>query len=79
MGKKTYPYDKVLCKKFGQKVACLRKNNSLKQDEAAFLIGISTSYLSSIERGLCDSTIITAKRIAKTFNVELYELFVYKN
>ena len=79
MGKKTYSYDKILSKKFGQKVYYLRKKNSLKQDEAAFMIGISTSYLSAIERGLCDSTITTAKRIAKVFNIDLYELFLFDN
>lgn len=79
MGKKTYSYDKVLCKKFGQKVAYLRKEKSLKQDETAFMIGISTSYLSSIERGLCDATLTTAKRIAKVLDIEIHELLFFDN
>lgn len=77
MGRKAFKYDKVLSKKFGEKVSNLRKNNGLKQDETAFQIGISTSYLSAIERGISDSTISTAKRIAKVFGIELYELFIF--
>lgn len=77
MGRKAFKYDKVLSKKFGKKVSNLRKNNGLKQDETAFQIGISTSYLSAIERGISDSTISTAKRIAKVFGIELYELFIF--
>ena len=77
MGKKTFTYDKILCKKFGKKVLNMRKNASLTQDELAFRIGISTSYLSAIERGVTDSTITTAKRIAKVFNMNISELFIF--
>lgn len=78
MGKKSFSYDKVLCKKFGKKITALRKSQTLKQEELAFKAGISTSYLSAIERGISDSTISTAKRIAKALNVELNELFVFE-
>ena len=77
MGKKAYKYDTILCKKFGQKIALLRKDKNLNQDEMAFQIGISTSYLSAIERGISDSTISTAKRIAKALDVDMQELFIY--
>ena len=78
MGKKLYKYDKILCKKFGAKVASLRNERHIIQDELAFKIGISTSYLSAIERGISDSTISTAKRIAKALEIDLHELFIYK-
>lgn len=77
MGKKTYKYDKILARKFWAKVALLRKSKNLKQDELAFNIGISTSYLSAIEREISDTTISTAKRIAKALEIELQELFIY--
>lgn len=78
MGKKTFKYDKVLCRKFGKKIAMLRNERNLKQDETAFQAGISTSYLSSIERGITDSTITTAKRLAKVFHININELFIFK-
>lgn len=74
MGKKTFKYDKVLVRKFGQKVSFLRKNAGLVQDELAFKANISPSYLSAIERGITDTTISTAKRLAKALNIELKEL-----
>ena len=77
MGKKQFSYDKILCKRFGLKVALLRKNKGLPQDELAFIAGISTSYLSAIERGITDTTISTVKRIAKALEVDIYELFFF--
>lgn len=77
MGRKTFKYDKVLCKKFGKKIVSLRSANNLKQDETAFQAGISTSYLSAIERGITDSTLSTAKRLAKVFGLDIRDLFVF--
>ena len=78
MGKKQFSYDKSLCKHFGLKVASLRKTKGLPQDEVAFMAQISTSYLSSIERGKTDVTISTVKRIAKALEVDIYELFIFQ-
>ncbi|MBQ8458961.1 helix-turn-helix transcriptional regulator [bacterium] len=77
MGKRTFKYDKVLCRKFGQKVAFLRKEADITQEELAFRANISTSYLSSIERGITDTTISTVKRLGKALNIELNEFFIF--
>lgn len=75
MGKRAFKYDKVLTRKFGQKIVILRKGLNLTQDELAFRVNISPSYLSAIERGVTDTTISTAKRFAKAFNITLMDLF----
>ncbi len=77
MGRKIYKYDKVLARKFGQKIVQLRKNANFTQEELAFKVNISTSYLSAIERGITDTTISTAKRFAKALNTELAKLFEF--
>jgi len=77
MGKKTYKYDKILCRKLGKKIAYLRKEKGSTQEELAFKIGISPSYLSSIERGISDSTISTVKRIAKALGVDIHILLFF--
>ncbi len=77
MGRKIYKYDKVLARKFGQKIVLLRKNANFTQEELAFKVNISTSYLSAIERGITDTTISTAKRLAKALNTELTKLFEF--
>lgn len=75
MGKRAFKYDKVLTRKFGEKIVFLRKNANLTQDELAFKVNISPSYLSAIERGVTDTTISTAKRLAKALNIKMAELF----
>ncbi|DAA97867.1 TPA: transcriptional regulator [Candidatus Gastranaerophilales bacterium HUM_9] len=77
MGKRTFKYDKILVRKFGEKIVSLRKSAGLTQDELAFKVNISPSYLSAIERGISDTTISTAKRLAKAFNITLPELFEF--
>ena len=75
MGKRAFKYDKILVRKFGEKVLFLRKKLDLTQDELAFRVNISPSYLSAIERGVTDTTISTAKRLAKALDTTLSELF----
>ncbi len=75
MGKKIYKYDKVLCRHFGKKIYDLRTDCSFTQEELAFRANISPSYMSAIERGITDTTISTAKRIAKALNVDIIKLF----
>ena len=75
MGKKTFSYDKVLCRKFGQKISAQRKILGISQEELAFRANISPSYMSAIERGITDTTISTAKRLAKSLNLTIKELF----
>ncbi len=75
MGKKSFKYDKVLCRKLGKKIAFLRGELGISQAELAFNANISTSYLSAIERGITDTTISTVKRISKALNVDIRELF----
>lgn len=62
MGAKTFKLDKVLCRKFGEKIKFFRIERGFKQDELAFLSKISPSYLSAIERGTTDTTIPTVKK-----------------
>ena len=77
MGKRVYKYDKVLCKKFGQKISSLRLEKNFTQEELAFRTNISPSYMSAIERGITDTTISTAKRLAKALETEISNLFIY--
>lgn len=78
MGRRVFKYDKILARKFGEKVSLLRKSLGLTQDELAFRVNISPSYLSAIERGITDTTISTLKRLAKALDVEMIELLNFK-
>jgi transcriptional regulator with XRE-family HTH domain len=75
MGQKSYKYDKVLCRKFGQRINQYRLEAGMTQEELSFRANISPSYMSAIERGITDTTISTAKRLAKALNLNLVDLF----
>ncbi len=75
MGRKVFKYDKILCRKFGKKIANYRIEADITQEELAFRANISPSYMSAIERGITDTTISTAKRLAKALQVNITELF----
>ncbi len=77
MGEKVFKFNKILCRRFGQKIRTLRVAKNWKQDELAFHSNISPSYLSAIERGITDTTISTAKRLAVALDIELAELFIF--
>ena len=74
MGKKTFKYDKILCKKFGRNITTQRKIMGISQEELAFRANISPSYMSAIERGITDTTLSTAKRLSKGLKTSLKEL-----
>ncbi|MBD5401676.1 helix-turn-helix transcriptional regulator [bacterium] len=78
MGKKTYKYDKVLCRKFGKRITYLRKEAEITQEELAFRANISPSYMSAIERGITDTTLSTLKRLSKALNTQITDLFNFK-
>ena len=75
MGKKIYKYDKILCRKFGKKIQISRMELNMTQEELAFRTNLSPSYISAIERGITDTTISTAKRLAKALDLSLKDLF----
>ena len=75
MGKKTFRFDIILARKFGKRIKDLRLANEISHEELAFSANISPSYMSAIERGITDTTISTAKRLAKALEVPLPDLF----
>ncbi len=75
MGKRVFKYNKVLCRKFGKRLSDLRKDANITQEELAFQANISPSYLSTIERGITDTTISTVKRLSKALDQDLITLF----
>ncbi len=65
-------------KKFGAKLAYLRKNKKLSQIKLAEIVDMNFNYIGQIERGEANVTIKTMKILADALNVELSELFNFK-
>lgn len=65
----------MLKKKLGQKVASLRKNRGLTQEDLAELSGYSVEFISLIERGINAPTIDGLEKLAKALDVEVDIIF----
>lgn len=62
----------------GQKIQFLRKKRRLTQDQFAELIGIDPKNVSKIENGNNYPSPETLTAIARALEVDIYELFVFK-
>jgi transcriptional regulator with XRE-family HTH domain len=62
-------------KKFGAKLAYIRKSKKLSQMKLAEIVDMNFNYIGQIERGEANVTIHTMKTIADALDVDLKELF----
>ena len=62
-------------KKFGSKLALVRKSQKISQMKLAEIVDMNFNYIGQIERGEANVTIHTMKKIADALNVEMKELF----
>jgi len=60
----------------GGKIQDIREKKGLTQDELGEKTGISGKYISAIERGQKNLTILTLEKVAKGLDVEPYELLI---
>ncbi len=67
--------NKDIEKKFGAKLAYVRKSKKLSQMKLAELVDMNFNYIGQIERGEANVTIKTMKNIADALNIEVSELF----
>lgn len=61
-------------KRFGKRVALLRKQKGFSQEGFAHEFGFNRSYMGAVERGEKNITIAMQSRIAKALNMTLSEL-----
>jgi transcriptional regulator with XRE-family HTH domain len=70
---------KNLKSSFANKIKALRKQRNLTQNELAQLCGISTSFLSNMERGLNAPSFDVLESLAKALKVQVKDLFDFEN
>lgn len=61
-------------KVFGTNVRRLRLEKGLSQEQFGFVAGIDRTYVSGVERGLRNPSLMLADRFAEGLGVELHEL-----
>lgn len=62
-------------KKFGAKLAYVRKSKKFSQMKLAKIVGMNFNYIGQIERGEANVTIHTMKVLADALDIEMKELF----
>ena len=60
--------------KFGKKVKEIRLEKKLSQGKLAKILGVHPTYISGIERGLRNPSLITLEKIAKALDVKINDL-----
>lgn len=62
-------------KNLGKRIAYLRKQNGMNQEEFADVSGKMINTISNIERGLSDPKVTTLMSISQALNISIEELF----
>lgn len=61
--------------RFGRRLAALRTERSLSQEELAFKCDINRTYIGTIERGEKSATVNTIYKLAKGLDINPKEFF----
>ncbi len=65
-----------ICRVLGDNVKQLRLSHGLSQEELAFRAELDRTYISQIERGVGNPSVLVLLKISLILGVELGELFV---
>lgn len=65
-----------LCRVLGDNVKTLRLTLGLSQEELAFQADLDRTYISQIERGISNPSILVILKISVALKVEFAELFI---
>lgn len=60
---------------FGLQLKALRKERGLSQEQLGLIAGLDRTYISGIERGVRNVSLINIFRIANALNVSAQDLF----
>ena len=63
-------------KAFGRLIVRLRKQRNQSQEDFAWSIGSDRKYMSDVELGKRNVSLLFADKVAKGFGITLYDLFV---
>ena len=68
--------DKIILVKFGERVRSLRKLSNISIEELAYRCDLNRNYLSDVERGKRNLSLIAINKIAKGLEVPIDVLFI---
>ena len=65
--------------KVGNRIKQLRKSLNMSQEEFAFRCGMDRTYITSLENGKRNISIVNLEKITKALNTTLSSFFVFEN
>lgn len=65
-----------ICRILGDNVKAVRLSHGLSQEELAFRADLDRTYISQIERGISNPSILVLLKVSVALNVELAELLI---
>lgn len=69
------PQERMVLRRFGERVRTLRRERNLTQETLAETAGINRNYLSDVERGTRNISLLNLYLLARAFNMPFRELF----
>ncbi|MFO1389267.1 helix-turn-helix domain-containing protein [Cellvibrio sp.] len=67
--------DKEILRLFGNRIKMIRLSQGISQEQLGQLAELDRTYISGIERGVRNVSLINIERLARALNVEPAELF----
>ena len=64
--------------KFGLRLKQLRKEKGISQEELMAATGIHRTYLSEVERGIRNISIVNIEKISLALNIDVMEMFNFQ-
>ena len=68
-----------VCKILAGNVKALRLGCALSQEELAFRADLDRTYISQIERGISNPSVLVLVKISKVLGTDIQELFIKKH
>ena len=68
----------MLQKRLGQRIADLRKVRQFTQRELANKVGLSTEFISLVERGVNAPSVAGLEKFAKALKVQVVDMFTFE-
>jgi transcriptional regulator with XRE-family HTH domain len=59
---------------FGRRLRMLRKRKQVSQEKLAALAGLHRTYVSLVERGTCNISLLNVEKLAKALEVSMAKL-----
>ena len=64
-----------ICIQLGKRLTVFRKRMGISQEELAFRAEIDRTYISQMERGVCNPSLLVLSKVATVLEISLFSLF----